>query len=330
MNGTTGYVINGTVDGFGQGIELGGRVGRLGDVNGDGYDDLLLSSVIYNSPTNAENSGQGKVYVIYGRSYGKAVYDIATLDISTGFTILGESTGAYFGSSLGGGGDVNGDGYYDLLMGAYEDSSTNYLGGKAYLIYGSDFLGNTYYEGDAGDNKYKDYGGFYFYPKQGDDFIYVDSGPDYAFLGQGDDGIGMNPYGTFSNAMIGKIDGGKGWDFLWIRDDSGDTVDLTAVANNRIKRVETINLDEVEYSGVSRNHTLILATQDIMAMLDSDKHIFSVNGDLGDSVTVTDGAWTYNGTPIRLRIDTDITSTTVPKDLILPIVPIIPILPVLP
>jgi uncharacterized repeat protein (TIGR01451 family) len=97
-----------------------------GDVNGDGYDDFLISAY-----TNSEGGTQaGKVYLFLGRqdaAWGQTV-SLANADAS----FIGEIGCSYTGRSVAGVGDVNGDGYDDFLIGAYGYPND----GKAYLLLG--------------------------------------------------------------------------------------------------------------------------------------------------------------------------------------------------
>ncbi|MFA6028064.1 MAG: integrin alpha [Patescibacteria group bacterium] len=99
-------------------------VSSAGDVNNDGYDDILIGA-----PANdAGGSGAGAAYLIYGRAEGLTG---ATLSEAVKFT--GEAAGDAAGQSISSAGDVNNDGYDDILIGA------NGVGawiGAVYLIYG--------------------------------------------------------------------------------------------------------------------------------------------------------------------------------------------------
>lgn len=91
------------------------------DVNGDGYSDLIVGSTGY----PFENK-EGKVYVYHGSPTG--------LSISPNWTFFGqEETSARIGWSLANAGDVNRDGFEDVLIGA---PGAGYHG-QAYLFYGS-------------------------------------------------------------------------------------------------------------------------------------------------------------------------------------------------
>ncbi|MDJ0754166.1 MAG: putative Ig domain-containing protein [Ardenticatenaceae bacterium] len=99
-----------------------GSVENLGDLNGDGFNDIGLG-------VRNHNGGLGGVFVFYGSNTGPApVPDII---------IEGDQAGAHFASYLHEGGDFNGDGYDDLIVGAqrYDNGESNE--GRVYVYYGS-------------------------------------------------------------------------------------------------------------------------------------------------------------------------------------------------
>jgi FG-GAP repeat protein len=88
-------------------IELGGVIAG-GDVNGDHFSDVIVSSAHF----------PNKVWAIYGSSSPHAV-DTASFQSADGFTISANGSGsnARFGAALATG-DVDGDGFADVLIGA--------------------------------------------------------------------------------------------------------------------------------------------------------------------------------------------------------------------
>ena len=116
-----GFVINGIV----VGDQSGFSVSSAGDVNGDGFDDLIIGAP--NADPNRK-SGAGQSYVVFGRpdtyddgvlvnAFG-AMVELSDLDGSNGFTINGIDVGDESGYSVSSAGDVNGDGIEDLIIGA--------------------------------------------------------------------------------------------------------------------------------------------------------------------------------------------------------------------
>ncbi len=97
---------------------FGWSVSTAGDVNGDGYDDVIVGAYGY-------SSGTGRAYIYYG---GPSMDNVADV------TMTGEATGNYFGHSVSTAGDVNGDGYSDVIVGAYGYSSST---GRAYIYLSS-------------------------------------------------------------------------------------------------------------------------------------------------------------------------------------------------
>ncbi len=131
LDGSDGVRITG-VDRFDQ---SGRAVAILGDVNGDGYDDLAVGAPDAD-PDGRSNAGE--VYVIYGDDDGfPADLDPATMG-NAGFVVEGADPFDFAGFAVAGAGDVNGDGFDDLLIGAYaRDTEGGAAAGAAYLVFGS-------------------------------------------------------------------------------------------------------------------------------------------------------------------------------------------------
>jgi len=131
LNGSNGFVLNG-VDIYDY---SGFSVSSAGDVNGDGYDDILIGA--YAASPNG-NAAEGESYVVFGQASGFAAsFDLSTLNGSNGFVLEGIESGDYSGMSVSGAGDVNGDGYDDILIGADRANPNGYiLAGESYVVFG--------------------------------------------------------------------------------------------------------------------------------------------------------------------------------------------------
>lgn len=135
LDGSNGFVFTTGVEGDILGLAIAGDV----DLNEDGFDDLLIAARGAN-PGGRESAGS--VYVVYGRAAAVAGGAMSSADIaSEGFRIDGEEPGDGLGYSLDSGGDFNGDGRPDLLLGAPGFTSGDGVPGRSYVLYGSDSLG---------------------------------------------------------------------------------------------------------------------------------------------------------------------------------------------
>jgi len=109
-------------------LQLGTSADGIGDFNGDGIDDIIVSA-------ESSNESAGEVYVIFGkRSHRPTLLLDKGLTPSQGFAILGSKPKDYIGSYVTGIGDINGDGYADILVSA---KGINDEAGAAYVIYGT-------------------------------------------------------------------------------------------------------------------------------------------------------------------------------------------------
>jgi len=115
--------------GEGVGDESGYSVGGAGDVNGDGYDDFLISAHM----NNDAHVHAGQVYLVFGRVSGWSM-DTNLSNVNASF--VGEEPYDEAGISATGVGDVNGDGYYDIVIGAHRSDTGGDNAGQAYLILG--------------------------------------------------------------------------------------------------------------------------------------------------------------------------------------------------
>ncbi|MFC1638987.1 integrin alpha [Patescibacteria group bacterium] len=189
---------------------FGYSVSSAGDVNGDGYGDVIVGASNYSN--GQTNEGRGYVYC------GSAAGLFASVD----WTYESDQTGAAFGYSVSSAGDVNGDGYGDVIVGAYGYDGGTTDEGRAFLFSGSGsglhyvaawtaesdqvsaYLGNSVSSaGDVNGDGYGDVivGAFYFDNGQ------EDEGRAYVFLGSRS-GLSGTPDWTAepdqANAYFGK------------------------------------------------------------------------------------------------------------------------------
>jgi hypothetical protein len=94
---------------------MGSSVSGAGDVNGDGYDDVIVgaASVIHGTYRNG-HSLEGAAFLFHGSASGLAGRNPESADA----VLESNQADAYFGISVSGAGDVNGDGYADVLVGS--------------------------------------------------------------------------------------------------------------------------------------------------------------------------------------------------------------------
>lgn len=128
VNGTNGFLCVAPPSSL-----AGASLTALGDINGDGFDDLAVGA------READRIGVtngGAVYLLFGRTNWPAQVDLAQLNGTNGSTLLSEANLNRFGWSVAALPDFNGDGLRDILVGAPSVSTSGFPIGRAYVIAG--------------------------------------------------------------------------------------------------------------------------------------------------------------------------------------------------
>jgi len=123
------------------GSGFGSGVSGAGDVNGDGYDDVIVGAF------DAGANGDGEAYIYLGGQ---------NMDNTTDVTFVGVAPDYEFGLTVTGGGDVNGDGFDDVLIGDKDNRAGGQSTGRAYLYYGGQNMNSkedlVFWAEKVGDN----------------------------------------------------------------------------------------------------------------------------------------------------------------------------------
>jgi len=256
-------------------------VNTAGDVNSDGYDDLLIAAPESN-PHGKDDAG--KSYVLFGKAGGfSATFDLSTVDGTNGFLINGIEAHDLSGRPVKTAGDVNGDGFDDLLIAAGDANPDGHEeAGQSYVVFGRDFTGAVTHPGTPENDLLVGTAG----PEvlvggQGADELVGSGGADVFRGGEGDDIIAIG------DLDFARLVGGRGNDTLRL-DTSGVTLDLTNVPDNRI-----VNVEAIDVTGSGPN-ALILDVQKVLN-ISSESNTLLVLGDSDDAVNIGAG-WSPAGT----------------------------------
>lgn len=266
LSGTSGFILNGAAN-----YDVAGTsVNITGDINGDGFEDVVVGAPTKSSGSVVPGATNGQAYIMFGKSNISASVpgnlEGLTVDGTIGFKLSG--SGSYHaGQRVTSGADLNGDGFDELFIGEPYSSL-----GTVTVFFGTDFELNDGVGGDELGNGLQKIDGSgdgslladagssaadILVGGGGDDTLTSDGGSDVLIGGSGDDSLTAK-FSNFSASL--RFDGGTGVDTL--ASDPTDsafnnaTIDLTGISGNRINDIEVIDLED----GATETLTLDLAT----------------------------------------------------------------------
>ena len=230
--------------------------------------------------------------MVYGKASwaGTPSLDLATLDGTNGFRLIGIDAGDFSGNSVSSAGDVNGDGFADLIVGAPGAESAGGANdeGESYVIFGGNFTGAVTHLGAPGDDTLTGAAAAEtFVGGTGNDTLIGNGGADAFQGGAGDDAI------VVGSVLPFDVNGGSGIDSVNL-DALGASIDLSGLDSSRFVDIEKIDL------GGTNANTLALDAQSVFDMTGTNGDAFAdntllVKGDAGDAVNL-EGSWTKGAT----------------------------------
>jgi hypothetical protein len=280
LNGSNGFRL----DGAAANDHLGVAVSNAGDVNGDGFDDLIAGAKGAGPRDNDGNTlFYGASYVIFGKASGfDAAMDLSDLNSSEGFRLNGATAYDTSGTSVSMAGDINGDGFDDLIVGAPGADPSGIESGSSYVIFGrADFSDEEIISGTSGrDILQGTSAAEHFEAGAGNDRMIGNGGAD---VFHGDAG---NDYIRVRDLNFELANGGKGYDTLGLGGKNLN-LDLTSMGD-KINDIEAI------YLYGSGDNTLTLNAANVLDASNTT-NILRVLGDAGDKIIGLSSGWEDGG-----------------------------------
>lgn len=261
-------------------------ISGAGDVNNDGFDDLIVGERFQSTDVATQ---AGVSYLVYGKDSGfGATLDLTNFDETLGVVFQGVASNDFSGSTVSSAGDVNNDGFDDLVIGAPGSDMNGGDSGSSYVVLGGNFLINEpVLQGTSGDDQLIGTDlAERFEAGDGNDMLIGRGGADIFHGDAGDDNI------RIANLDFAQVDGGVGEDILGLGNKDLN-LDLTS-ATGKISGIETIFL-----YGTGDN-TLTLTPTDVVNLSDSSNTL-TVKGDVGDRVVGLASGWEDGGIEGRLH-----------------------------
>ncbi len=270
-------------------------ISQYGDVNHDGFADLLIQAggqnplVTDNTASDFADTDSGAVFLVYGQSrtdWNQSKVLSADNLGADGLAITGGLPQDEFGFSVAAG-DFNDDGTVDLVAGMPTNQRDGYNSGEGLVINGGDYSESLIQTGTTGaDLMIGDFNSNRLAGGDGNDSIYGLGGADIIRGGGGNDVLSVTDF----NFQL--IDGGTGTDTLKFVGRNID-LDMTGYAGQSMRSLETINLD-----GDGNNH-LTINYREVVALLERQLYVaygtnvlLTVDGTAAKSPSMTlEGPW---------------------------------------